>query len=109
VPRRVDDDCLRELRWLYDHRDFTEARRDLATWLARWSAKYSKLTGWVEESIEETLTFYRLPRQHHKHLKSTNMLERLDEEIKRPHPCRAHLPQWGELFEARARPRDRDP
>ena len=92
MPRRVDDDCLRELRWLYDRRDFTEARRDLATWLARWSAKYSKLTGWVEESIEETLTFYRLPRQHHKHLKSTNMLERLDEEIKRPHPCRAHLP-----------------
>src|SRR5436190_24115702 len=44
---------------------------------------YSKLTGWVEENIEETLTFYRLPRQHHKHLKSTNMLERLNEEIKR--------------------------
>jgi len=33
--------------------------------------------------IEETLSFYRLPRQHHKHLKSTNMLERLNEEIKR--------------------------
>ena len=29
------------------------------------------------------LSFYRLPRQHHKHLKSTNMLERLNEEIKR--------------------------
>ena len=28
-------------------------------------------------------TFYRLPRQHHKHLKSTNLLERLNEEIKR--------------------------
>lgn len=41
------------------------------------------VTGWVEETIEETLTFYRLPRQHHKHLKSTNMLERLNEEIKR--------------------------
>ena len=38
---------------------------------------------WVEETIEETLTFYRLPRQHHKHLKSTNMLERLNEEIRR--------------------------
>src|SRR5438270_5979571 len=33
--------------------------------------------------IDETLTFYRLPRQHHKHLKSTNMLERLNEEIRR--------------------------
>ena len=31
----------------------------------------------------ETLNFYSLPRQHHKHLKSTNMLERLNEEIKR--------------------------
>src|SRR5436309_14746762 len=76
VPRRVDDDCLQELRSLYD-------RRDLAAWLAKWSANYSKLTGWVEENIDETLTFYRLPRQHHKHLKSTNMLERLNEEIKR--------------------------
>ena len=38
VPRRVDDDCLQELRWLYDRRDLTEARRDLAAWLAKWSA-----------------------------------------------------------------------
>src|SRR5262252_8543269 len=83
VPRRVGDDCLQELRWLYDRRDLPEARRDLAAWLTKWSGKYPKLTGWVEENIDETLTFYRLPRQHHKHLKSTNMLERLNEEIKR--------------------------
>jgi transposase-like protein len=36
-----------------------------------------------DENIDETLMFYRLPRQHHKRLKSTNMLERLNEEIKR--------------------------
>src|SRR5436305_9764961 len=83
APRRVDDDCLQELRWLYDRRDLPEARRDLAAWLAKWSGRYPKLTGWVEENIDETLTFYRLPRQHHKHLKSTNMLERLNEEIRR--------------------------
>ena len=83
VPRKVDDDCLQELRWLYDRRDLGEARRDLAAWLARWQGKYPKLTSWVEDNIEETLTFYRLPRQHHKHMKSTNMLERLNEEIKR--------------------------
>ena len=82
VPRRVDDDCLQELRWLYDRRDLAEARRDRAAWLAKWSGKYPKLAGWVEENIDETLTFYR-PRQHHKHLKSTNMLERWNEEIKR--------------------------
>lgn len=37
----------------------------------------------MEENIAETLTFYRLPLGHHKYLKSTNMLERLNEEIKR--------------------------
>jgi putative transposase len=37
----------------------------------------------VEENIEETLSFYRLPREHHKNLKSTNMLERIREELKR--------------------------
>jgi putative transposase len=59
VPRRVDDDCLQELRWLYDRRDLPEARRDLAAWLAKWSAKYSKLTGWVEENIDEPATTSR--------------------------------------------------
>jgi putative transposase len=83
VPRKVDDDCLRELRWLYDRRDIAEARRDLAGWIAKWQAKYPKLCTWAEDNIEETLTFYKLPQQHHKHMKSTNMLERLNEEIKR--------------------------
>ena len=83
IPRKADDDCLRELRWLYDRRDIDEARADLAAWLARWQAKYPRLTDWVEDHIEQTWTFYRLPRQHHKHLKSTNMLERLNEEIRR--------------------------
>jgi putative transposase len=83
LPRKVVDDCLQELRWLYDRRSLTEAQRDLAAWLARWQATYPRLCDWVEENIAETLTFYRLPREHHKHLKSTNMLERLNEEIKR--------------------------
>ena len=33
--------------------------------------------------IEETFAFLRLPRQHHLRMRSTNMLERLNEEIKR--------------------------
>ena len=83
LPRKGDDDCLMELRWLYDRRDLEEARRDLAAWLSKWTTRYPKLCVWVEENIESTLSFYRLPREHHKHLKSTNMLERLMEELKR--------------------------
>lgn len=83
LPRKADPDCLIELRWLYARRTLEEARRDLAAWLLKWQAKYPKLCSWVEENIEETLSFYRLPQAHRKHLKSTNMLERLNEELKR--------------------------
>ena len=83
LPRKADDDCRQELRWLYDRRDLKEAQQDLQAWLLRWAQRYPRLTDWVEAHIGETLNFYRLPRQHHKHLKSTNLLERLNEEIKR--------------------------
>jgi putative transposase len=83
VPRRVKDDCLQELRWMYDRRDLGEVRRDLAAWLGKWQARYPKLCSWVEDNIEETLTYYRLPLPHRKHMKSTNMLERLNQELKR--------------------------
>ena len=55
----------------------------MAAWLEKWQASQPKLCDWVEETIEETFAFLRLPRQHHIRMRSTNMLERLNEEIKR--------------------------
>jgi putative transposase len=83
LARKLADDCLQELRWIYDRRELVEVRRDIAAWLAKWQAKHAKLCDWVEENIEETLTYYRLPLAHHKHMKSTNMLERFNQELKR--------------------------
>jgi putative transposase len=83
LPRKADDDCLQELRWMYERRNVDEARRDLKQWLEKWGGKYPKLCTWVEANIEETWTFYCLPVAHHKHLKSTNLLERFNQEIKR--------------------------
>jgi transposase-like protein len=83
LPRKRDDDCLQELRWLYDRRQLKEAKADIKAWIEKWQSRYPKLVAWVEENIEETLTYYRLPLAHHRNLKSTNMLERFNEEIKR--------------------------
>jgi len=83
LPRKWDDDCLQELRWLYDRRQLKEAKADIRAWIEKWQGRYAKLVSWVEDNIEETLTYYRLPFRHHRHLKSTNMLERFNEEIKR--------------------------
>jgi putative transposase len=83
LPRKAGDDCLQELRWMYERRNVEEARRDLRLWLEKWAAKYPKLCVWAEANIEETWTFYRLPVAHHKHMKSTNLLERFNQEVKR--------------------------
>lgn len=83
LPVKHDPDCMQELHWLYDRRNVDEARKDLAAWLAKWQGRYAKLCNWVEENIEETFSFYQLPLAFHKHLKSTNVLERLNQEIKR--------------------------
>ena len=83
LSRKADPDCLTELRWLYDRRSLEEDRKDLANWLVKWQERYPKLCEWAEANIEETFTFYRYPLAHHKHLKSTNMLERINEELKR--------------------------
>src|SRR6516225_2579300 len=83
LPRKRDDDCLQELRWLYDRRQLKEAKADIKAWIEKWQARYPKLVAWVEDNIEETLTYYRLPLAHHRNMKSTNMLERFNEEIRR--------------------------
>ena len=76
---RSDDECLQELRRIYDRPSIKEARADLAAWLATWQASQPKLCDWVEE----TFAFLLLPRQHHVWMRSTNMLEHPDGEIKR--------------------------
>src|SRR6201993_2021388 len=83
VPRKVNDDCLLELRWMYDRRDLAEVRRDPRGLARQMGRQIPRLTGWVEENTEETLPYSRLPLAHRKHMKSTNMLERLNEEIRR--------------------------
>jgi Transposase, Mutator family len=62
-----------------DRRELAEARRDLATC----SPTYPKLCCWVEDSLEQTLTFHRLRASTTSIMPVTNLLERLIGEIKR--------------------------
>lgn len=83
LPRRCNDNCLGELKFIYEQRSIDDAHRELKAWVNKWADIHSKLVSWVEENIFETLTFYRFPSQHRIHLRSSNVLERLNQEIKR--------------------------
>lgn len=45
--------------------------------------KKEHVWSWLEEHIEEVLAVYDLPIEHRRKMKSTNMLERLNQELKR--------------------------
>ena len=38
---------------------------------------------WIDEEIESCLSVYNLPKSHHRRMRSTNMIERLNQELKR--------------------------
>jgi len=45
--------------------------------------RYPKVAAWLEEAGEEALAVYALPAPHRKRMRSTNMLERWHQELKR--------------------------
>ncbi|MBP7051027.1 MAG: IS256 family transposase [Phycisphaerae bacterium] len=47
------------------------------------SMKLKKAAQKVAESVSETLTYYRFPREHHRQIRTNNMLERIMREIRR--------------------------
>ncbi len=47
------------------------------------SKKKDKVVEWLEESIEDAWVVFDLPSEHRKQMKSTNMLERVNQELKR--------------------------
>ncbi len=45
--------------------------------------KKENVAHWLEDNVEDTLAVYNLPEEHRTKMKSTNMVERLNEELKR--------------------------
>ena len=97
LPRKANDDCLQELRWLYDRRDVAEAQKDLAAWLARWQKTYPKLCD--SRGREHRRDAHLLPSapgspQAHEEHQHAGAVERGDQA---PHSGRAHLSQPRQL------------
>jgi transposase-like protein len=71
------------IRGVFDAPDRPEAERQLEIVVKRYRATCPRLAGWLEENIPEGLTAFALPARHRRRLRTSNMLERLNEEIKR--------------------------
>ena len=71
------------LRAVFDAPDRAEAQRQLDLAVKKYRARAPRLAEWLEANVPEWLTVFSLPAGHRRRLRTSNMLERLNEEIKR--------------------------
>ena len=55
----------------------------MAIAVKKYQGSAPKLSAWLEASVPEGLTVFLLPPSHRRRLRTSNMLERLNEEIRR--------------------------
>jgi transposase-like protein len=72
-----------DLRDVFDASDRPEADRRLARIVAKYRKTAPKLAEWIETNVPEGLTVLILPPGHRKRMRTTNMLENLNKQIKR--------------------------
>jgi len=71
------------LRAVFDAPDRAEAERQLDLAVKKYHATAPRLAEWLEANVPEGLTAFTLPSSHRRRLRTTNMLERINREIKR--------------------------
>jgi putative transposase len=71
------------LRTVFDTASRRHAETRLAEVVAEWRERYPALADKLEEETEDTLTFYDFPDSHWRRIRTTNMLERYNEELRR--------------------------
>jgi len=84
VPRvAMRGEVAAELRAIFDAPDRTEADRRLELTVRKYEKTAPKLASWLAANVAEGLTVFAFPPAHRRRLRTSNLLERLNKEIKR--------------------------
>ena len=84
VPKpELKREVMEELRAAFDAADRTAADEQVKRMVRKYESSAPKLAAWLEENVPESLNVFALPAAHRKRLRTSNMLERLNREIKR--------------------------
>ncbi len=79
MRKRVHND----IRDVFNAPDRKSAEERLRSYVAGYEKTAPKLSVWMEENLPEGLTVFALPEGHRKRMRTTNMLERVHEELNR--------------------------
>ena len=79
MRKQVADD----IRNIFNATDANHAQEELVRFVDRYQETAPKLTAWAEANIAEGLAIFCIPSEHRKRMRTTNMLERQNRELKR--------------------------
>jgi len=83
TPKRRLGQTMALLKDVLSAQDRAEANRRLVKMVKEVSSWDASLADWLEEAVPDALTLHDWPTGHHRHIRSTNMLERYHGELKR--------------------------
>lgn len=84
VPTKaMQPQVAQDIRDIFNAPNGDLARIRLAYYVEQYAQSAPKLAEWMETDLPEGLTVFELPESHRKRMRTTNMLERLHEEINR--------------------------
>ncbi len=84
VPRlEMRVEVAADLRAVFDAPDRIEADRRLDMAVRKYEKSAPKLAAWLSANVPDGLTVFALPAAHRRRLRTSNLLERLNKEIKR--------------------------
>jgi len=84
APKALEDALHERLRAVWDDsQGYDEAREALSALAADLEADHPELAEWLEVEGEETLSCFHFPAEHRRRIRTTNGLERVNQELKR--------------------------
>ncbi len=76
-------EVARDLRAIFNATDLHEAERLVKITAKKYVETAPKLSQWIESDVPEGLAVMQLPHSQRRRLRTSNMIERLNQEIKR--------------------------
>ncbi len=83
IPHRDKKEFAGQLKEIWLAPSVEMARARAAALAQKYAAKYPKAIETLEKGLEDSLSFFAFPKLDARKIASTNMLERLNEEIRR--------------------------
>ena len=84
VPKQeMKREVAAAIRSIFNAQDLTEALELLGKAVRKYEKSASKLSAWLEQDLPEGLTVFSFPAEHHRFIRTTNGLERVNQEIRR--------------------------